>query len=58
MKVATIDTGIARTGIIVERQSCRKINTTSTTSANASSRVLTTSLIDSFTTVTDSNGTL
>jgi hypothetical protein len=40
MKVAMIETGIARTGIIVERQSCKKINTTSTTSASASRSVI------------------
>src|ERR1700757_4447589 len=56
--VPKIDTGIASTGISVDRQFCRKRNTTIATSANVISKVFTTSFIDTFTTVTDSNGTL
>ena len=46
-KVPMIDTGTATSGMIEARQVCRKIITTSTTSATASSRVWITDLIDS-----------
>ena len=50
-----IDTGIARTGIMVDRQSCRNINTTNTTIPSLQ-RVIITSWIETFTTETDSKG--
>jgi len=53
-----MDTGIASTGISVDRQFCRKRNTTIVTSSRAISRVVTTSSMDTFTTDTDSKGTL
>src|SRR3979411_2448572 len=56
--VPKIDTGIARTGMSVERKLCRKRNTTMATRPNVFNRVTTTSCIETFTTVTDSNGTL
>ena len=46
MKVPTIDTGTASTGISVARRLCRNTNTTSTTSTTASKNVCTTSVID------------
>ncbi len=56
--VPNIDTGIASTGISVERQFCRNTNTTMATSPNVFSSVPTTSDMETFTTVTDSKGTL
>ena len=56
--VPNIDTGIAKTGISVERQFCRNRNTTMATRPNVFNRVPTTSSMETFTTVTDSNGTL
>src|ERR1700759_5553909 len=56
--VPNMDTGIAKTGIKVERQFCRNRNTTTATSPNVFNNVPTTSSMDTFTTVTDSNGTL
>src|ERR1041385_1179268 len=49
-------TGTAITGISVARQLCRKMNITSTTSAIASSSVLTTSSIEMRMNVVESNG--
>ena len=46
MKVPTIDTGTASTGISVARRLCRNTNTTITTSTSASKNVWTTSEID------------
>ena len=43
MKVPTIDTGTAITGISVARRLCRNTNTTITTSTSASKKVWTTS---------------
>src|SRR6185437_11246657 len=57
-KVPKIDTGIASTGIKVERQFCKKRKTTKATRAKVFNKVTTTSCIETFTTVTDSNGTL
>ena len=51
------DTGIVIVGMIVLRQSCRNRNITSTTSAMASSSVVTTSRMESCTTVAVSNDT-
>ena len=48
-KVPMIDTGTASSGMIDARQVCRKMITTSTTRATASSRVWMTALIDSCT---------
>ncbi|MNT51582.1 hypothetical protein D3C72_1885540 [compost metagenome] len=45
-RVPISDTGTASTGMRVERQSCRKINTTTPTSRKASSRVLSTAEIE------------
>ncbi len=45
-KVPTIDTGTATSGMIEARHVCRNTITTSTTSATASSSVLTTDWID------------
>src|SRR5882762_585634 len=56
--VPKIDTGIASTGISVERQFCRKRNTTTATKPNVFNKVTTTSCMETFTTVTDSKGTL
>src|SRR5689334_18577003 len=56
-KVPTIDTGIASTGISVERRFCKNRKTTTATSPSVISSVFTTSCIDTFTTVTDSKGT-
>ena len=53
--VPTSETGIVIVGMIVLRQSCRNRNITSTTRPMASSRVMTTSRIESFTTVAVSN---
>src|SRR5436190_17918975 len=58
MKVPTRDTGIVTDGITVERQSCRNTNMTMITSAMASSRVVTTSLMESATTFVVSKATL
>ena len=57
-KVPNMETGIASTGMSVERQFCRNTNTTMATSPSVRSRVCTTSFIDTLTTVTDSKGTL
>ena len=57
MNVPIMDTGIAKIGINVARQFCKKRNTTTTTQPNASSKVITTSSIETLITVTDSNGT-
>src|SRR5260221_14479054 len=57
-KVPNIETGIASTGINVERQVCKNKKTTMATSPKVFSKVTTTSCIETFTTVTDSNGTL
>ena len=57
IKVPIMETGMANTGIMVDRQSWRKMNTTSTTSARASSRVMITSLMETFTTETFSKAT-
>src|ERR1700676_844637 len=57
-KVPNIDTGIASTGIKVERQVCKSRKTTMATSRNVFNNVTTTSCIETFTTVTDSKGTL
>ncbi len=46
MKVPTIDTGTASTGISVARRLCRNTNTTITTSTTASKNVCTTSVIE------------
>ena len=56
-KVPTSDTGIVIVGMIVLRQSCRNRNITSTTRPMASSSVMTTSRIESCTTVAVSNDT-
>src|ERR1700743_2787798 len=56
--VPKIDTGIASTGISVDRHVCKNRNTTTATSASVFNNVPTTSSIETFTTVTDSNGTL
>ena len=58
VNVPTIDTGMASTGMSVERQLCRNRNTTTTTSSRASSSVCTTSLMDTFTTLAASKGTM
>ena len=57
-KVPTSETGIVMVGMIVLRQSCRNRNMTSTTSAIASSSVLSTSRIESETTVVVSKAIL
>ncbi len=54
-KTPTSDTGIVAVGMIVLRQSCRNRNMTMMTSTIASNSVLTTSRIESFTTVAVSN---
>src|SRR5215472_23241 len=56
-KVPMTETGIARIGINVDLQFCKKKNTTSVTNPNAISKVFTTSSIETFTTETDSKGT-
>src|ERR1700724_3397806 len=56
--VPNMETGIASTGIKVERQVCKNKKTTMATNPNVFSNVPTTSCIETFTTVTDSNGTL
>src|SRR5437868_3324031 len=58
MKVPTSDTGIVTEGMTVERQSWRNRKITMITSAIASSKVLTTSLIESETTFVVSKATL
>ena len=55
--VPTSETGIVMAGISVVRQFCRKRNITRTTNATASTSVVTTSRIDSATTVVVSNAT-
>src|SRR3569623_3485538 len=54
--VPSSTTGTAITGINVARQLCRKMNITTTTSAIASSRVFTTSSIESRMNFVESNG--
>src|SRR5450432_4545119 len=56
--VPNMETGMARTGISVERRFCRNRNTTIATRPSVFNSVQTTSDMDTFTTVTDSNGTL
>src|ERR1700743_2702212 len=56
-KVDKIDTGIANMGIIVDRQFCRKRNTTIATNISALINVPTTSSMDTLIMVTDSKGT-
>src|SRR5690606_3919238 len=56
MNVPIMDTGMARIGINVALQLCKKRNTTITTSISASTSVCTTSLIETSTTETASNG--
>ena len=46
--VPIIATGTAIAGMTVERKSCKKTKTTKKTNTNASSKVVTTFLIDSF----------
>src|ERR1700709_1327971 len=53
-KVPNMETGIASTGIKVDRQFCKKRNTTKATSASACSNVFTTSFIDTLIIVTPS----
>ncbi|MNI23634.1 hypothetical protein D3C81_955040 [compost metagenome] len=53
-----IDTGMANTGIMVERQSRRKRKIISTTNPNAINRVSSTSLMDSRTERVKSNPTI
>ena len=48
-KVPMMDTGTAMQGMRVARQFCRKMNTTRNTRIMASTRVCTTSLMDSMT---------
>src|ERR1700744_1427695 len=57
-KVPNMETGIANTGINVDRQVCRNTNTTIATNPKVINKVTTTSFIETFTTVTDSKGTL
>src|SRR5260221_12884257 len=57
-KVPKMDTGIARTGIRVDRRFCRKRKTTTATKPRVINKVLTTSDIDTLTTETDSKGPL
>jgi hypothetical protein len=45
-KVPNTETGIASTGMIAARQLCKKMKTTSTTSATAMRRVISTSWIE------------
>src|ERR1700692_5080568 len=56
--VPRIDTGMASTGISVERQFCKNKNTTRATRPSVFNKVHTTSDMETFTTVTASNGTL
>src|ERR1700712_1984862 len=56
-KVDKMDTGIANMGIIVDRQFCRKRNTTNATNVRALINVPITSSIDTRIMVIDSNGT-
>src|SRR5688572_19227279 len=58
IKVPISETGIANTGIKVARQFCKNKNTTITTNANASSKVITTSRMEASTTVVVSKGTM
>ena len=55
-KVPMIDTGMAMTGMIIARTLCRNRNTTSTTSAIASAKVMATSSIETSTKRVVSNG--
>ena len=55
--VPRIDTGMARTGIRVDRTLWRNRNTTTATRPSAFNNVQTTSLMETLTTVTDSKGT-
>src|ERR1017187_3389610 len=55
--VPKIETGMARTGINVERRFWRKRNTTIATRPNVFNSVFTTSAIETLTTVTASKGT-
>src|SRR5579871_315799 len=57
INVPKIETGIASTGINVERKFCRNKNTTIATRPSVFNKVPTTSAIETFTTVTDSKGT-
>src|SRR5450755_4006401 len=57
-KVPRIETGMASTGIKVDRQFCKKRNTTMATRPRVFNKVQTTSDMETFTTVTDSKGTL
>ena len=57
-KVPNMETGMAKTGIRVDLKFCRNNNTTKATRPNVFNKVHTTSLMETFTTVTDSNGTL
>src|SRR6195952_334799 len=56
--VPKIETGIASTGISVDLKFCKNKNTTSATKPSVKSSVTTTSLMETFTTVTASNGTV
>jgi hypothetical protein len=56
--VPKIDTGIARIGISVDLKVWRNRKTTIATNPSVINNVYTTSVIETFTTVTDSNGTL
>src|SRR6185503_1720047 len=56
-KAAKIETGIAKMGMMVDRQFCRKIKTTNATNASALSKVPITSCMETVMMVTDSNGT-
>src|SRR5580704_756023 len=56
--VPRMETGMASTGISVERQFCKNRNTTIATSPSVFNKVHTTSDMETFTTVTASNGTL
>ena len=58
MKVPTNETGIVTAGITVERQSCKNRKMTKITSRIASPNVITTSLIESATTLVVSKATL
>ncbi|MNL65351.1 hypothetical protein D3C87_1896740 [compost metagenome] len=50
IKVPTIETGMANTGIKVALQDCRKKNTTNVTNSKASIKVWITDSIEAFTT--------
>ncbi len=47
-KVPISDTGTVNAGIRVDRQSCKKINTTKETNKKASNNVFNTTLMDAF----------